>query len=239
MEGSSDTVCAVVVTHNRRALLEECLRAVGAQTRRPDHVLVVDNASTDGTPDLVRSRYPDTELVALTENGGGAGGFHAGMRAAHERGFAWLWLMDDDTIPAPDALERLLAPLRDLGGLPRPDILASRVVWSDGDLHPKNLPFPRVDDPSKRALVDAAAHGLLLIRAATFVSILVSAAAIDRHGLPHAHYFTWGDDGEFTARVLRDGAGYLVPGSVVHHKTAHKASVFTASPQYYYELRNK
>jgi GT2 family glycosyltransferase len=239
MAHSPDTVCAVVVTRDRRALLQECLSAVLAQTRRPDHVLVVDNASSDGTPDLVRSDFPAAELLRLDRNSGGAGGFHAGMHAAHDRGFAWLWLLDDDAIPTADALERLLAPLDDLGRLRRPDILASRVVWTDGDLHPKNLPFPRTDDAVKGELLDAAARRLLLIRAATFVSILVAREAIDRHGLPHRHYYIWGDDGEFTARVLREGAGYLVPDSVVVHKTPEKAAVHEPSPQYYYELRNK
>jgi GT2 family glycosyltransferase len=239
-ESPSSSVCAVVVTRDRRALLEECLTALRAQSRPVDHVVVVDNASSDGTADMVRERFADVELMRLEHNGGGAGGFHAGMRTAYDAGFEWLWLMDDDTIASPTALERLLEPLDRLDGLPRPAILASRVEWTDGDLHPKNLPFPRVDDAAKATLVEAAGAGLLLIRAATFVSILVHRDAIAAHGLPHEHYFIWGDDGEFTARVLRDGAGYLVPSSVVHHKTAEKQGVHRAgSPQYYFEVRNK
>src|SRR4051794_20749394 len=124
MDRSPDTVCAVVVTHNRRALLAERLRAIGAQTRRPDHLLVVDNASTDGTAELVHERFADAELLALARSAGGAGGFNAGMRAARDRGFEWLWLLDDDPVATPEALERLLAPLRELRGLPAPDILA-------------------------------------------------------------------------------------------------------------------
>jgi GT2 family glycosyltransferase len=102
-------VWAVVVTYNRRALLEQCLDALRAQTRPPDRILVVDNASTDGTAEWVRGQ-DDVVALLLDENVGGAGGFHAGMRLAHAGGADWLWLMDDDTIPRPDALERLLEP---------------------------------------------------------------------------------------------------------------------------------
>ena len=104
------SVCAVVVTYNRRDLLEECLAALAAQTHPVDHLLVIDNASTDGTPELLRERYADqAELVALATNEGGAGGFHEGLRLGHAAGYDWIWLMDDDTIPSPTALQELLA----------------------------------------------------------------------------------------------------------------------------------
>lgn len=234
-----DSVCAVVVTHNRLPLLRECLAALAAQSRPVDEILVVDNASSDGTAEALPREFPDVRVLRLEHNGGGAGGFHAGMREAHARGFDWLWVMDDDTVATPDALAALLEGGAARGNGAPPAILASKVVWTDGTLHPKNLPFPRTDVDHREALVSAAGDGLLLIRSATFVSILVHRRAIDAHGLPRPHYFIWGDDGEFTARVLRDEPGYLVPGSLVHHKTAAKESVFQAGPQYYYELRNK
>src|SRR4051812_35207484 len=86
--GRDGTTCAVVVTYNRKALLTECLQALGAQTRAPDEILVVDNASTDGTAAMVREHFPDVRLEALDTNRGGAGGFHHGLDAAHRRGHA-------------------------------------------------------------------------------------------------------------------------------------------------------
>lgn len=234
-----ERVCAVVVTCNRREMLVECLRALRGQTRPPDDVLVVDNASTDGSPDLVREEFPECELMALGENLGGAGGFHRGMQAAYERGADWLWLMDDDTIATPTALERLLQPvpaLREDGV--RPLIMMSKVVWTDGTPHPMNMPRPEAR--RKAEAIDAARRGLLLIRTGSFASILVHRDAIERHGLPHAEYFIWNDDFEYTARVLRRGTGYLVPDSVVEHRTR---SAYTPTqelgPRFYYEVRNK
>jgi GT2 family glycosyltransferase len=211
-----------------------------AQTHPPDRVVVVDNVSSDGTPDMVRERFPDADLEQLERNDGAAGGFHEGIRAGMERGGEWLWLMDDDTIPAPDALEQLLRPLNDLGGLPLPSLLASKVVWTDGTLHPKNLPWARLDEGSVEAFVRAADRRLILLRVASWVSILVSRRAVEEHGLPLKHYFIWGEDGEWTARLLKHGTGYMVPASVVCHKTPQKVSVHReGSDQYYFEVRNK
>lgn len=233
------SVCAIVVTHNRRALLERCLAAVRAQDRTVERVLVVDVASSDTTPDLL-ARSESIDVLRLEENVGGAGGFRAGMQAAHSDGFDWLWLMDDDTIPEPDALRRLLEAEGHLAGLPSPDILASRVVWTDGRLHPKNFPAPRLEEGRNEVFIDAVARGLLPIRLASFVSILVRREAIDRCGLPEARYFMWGDDGEYTARVLHHGHGYTVPASIVHHHTAALESVHhDTSGRYFYEVRNK
>ena len=68
-------VAAVVVTYNRRDLLLESLAAVRGQTRPPDEVIVVDNASADDTAAAVRKHYPAAQLAELSRNTGGAGGF--------------------------------------------------------------------------------------------------------------------------------------------------------------------
>jgi GT2 family glycosyltransferase len=227
----------VVVTYNRRPLLEQCLAALKAQERPPDRVLVVDNASTDGTADWVRAEHPDVHVLALADNQGGAGGFHEGMRAAHAGGAEWVWLMDDDTIPRPQALAALLGAPERLEGLARPLLLSSRALWTDGRLHPMNEPsFKREGDH----FIDACERGLLPLRMATFVSLLVHRDAIERFGLPHKHYFIWSDDIEYTARVLRDqDVGFFVPDSVVEHrtKTAHTA-VTESGSRFYFHVRN-
>jgi len=229
-------VASVVVTRDRRELLRACLTALGAQTRPVDDVLVVDNASSDGTAEMVRAEFPSARLLRLEQNVGGAGGFHAGMREASASGARWLWVLDDDTIAEPTALERLLeAPWRQ-AGLPEPSLLASRVNWSDGEPHPMNMPILRRRDPE--ALVRAAAVGLLPLRSATFVSLLVAADAITRHGLPRAEYFLQADDVEFTARVLRSEHGYFVPDSVVEHRTAAPHNFLSDSFRFYFHLRN-
>ncbi len=237
MNGAAvETVCAVVVTHNRVELLRRCLHAIESQIRPVDHLLVVDNASSDGTAEMVANEFPHAVLLRLERNVGGAGGFCRGMAWAHERGYDWLWLMDDDTLPLDDTLRELLAGARRAPRDP-PLMLASQVLWKDDRLHPMNIGLPRWR--AREALAESAAHALLLMRYATFVSIAVHRDAIDRFGLPLPDYFIWGDDVEFTARILRDNPGYLVPESRVYHLTATASGPDTVTDaRFYYHVRN-
>jgi len=237
MTAPPETVCAVVVTRNRLRLLEECLAAVEGQTRPPDHVLVVDNASTDGTPGFVSHQHPDAQLLRLDSNEGGAGGFHEGLRVAAAGGWDWLWLMDDDTVPRPDALERLLeAPSRLEGAAPPPAILASKIVWTDGRIHPMNP--PRLDMSDMHALVRGFEIGAVPLRWNTFPSLLVRGDVPPRHGLPHKEFFIWSDDIDYTAWVLRHEPGYLVPDSVAVHKTESAHLPWEGGDRFYYAVRN-
>ena len=231
-------VLAVVVTYNRRQLLLEALAAVHAQSRAPDAVIVVDNASTDGTAAAVRTHYPAAALAGLTRNAGGAGGFAYGTALALARGADLIWLMDDDTVPRPHALRALLEARGRLPARP-PAVVASRVLWTDGRAHPMNT--PRVKPFANRAERAAAARaGCLPIRSASFVSVLVDAGVCRQRGLPQADYFLWNDDFEFTTRLLRGNTGLLCPASVAVHKTAAFAATDTdPGERFFYEVRNK
>jgi rhamnopyranosyl-N-acetylglucosaminyl-diphospho-decaprenol beta-1,3/1,4-galactofuranosyltransferase len=230
-------VTAVVVTWNRRDLLAESLAAVQAQTVQPDRVVVVDNASTDGTTNLLAAEFPDLTVVRLRHNTGGAGGFAAGIRAALTAGCDLVWLLDDDTVPRRGALEALLDARRRYPGTPA--LLASRVLWTDGRDHPMNTPRRK---PLVRERERAAAElaGCVPIRSASFVSVLVDAALVAARGLPVADYFLWNDDFEFTTRMVRGGVGLSCPASVVVHKTREFGST-DADPgeRFFYEVRNK
>jgi rhamnopyranosyl-N-acetylglucosaminyl-diphospho-decaprenol beta-1,3/1,4-galactofuranosyltransferase len=228
-------VCAVVLTCNRVAMLERCLDHLQAQTRRPDHILVVDNGSTDGTTELLVER-DEVEVLRLPENIGGAGGYCRGLEEAFERDLDWNWMLDDDAFPEPECLEALIAGIN---RAPRhPDLMTSAVRWTDSTLHPMNRPWLRLN--RKAEFAEAAASGLALIRAATSVSTLVSRESLARHGFPPAHYGIWIDDIEWTARILREGTGYLVPGSVTVHATAEpRDSVVGAGDRFYFKVRNQ
>ena len=231
---------AVVVTHNRRDLLVESLTALGAQDRVPDDVVVVDNASSDGTVGTVRDAFPEAHLLALSRNVGGAGGFAAGIAHALKHGADLIWVMDDDTIPERAALAALLgARHRYEASADAPALVASRVIWTDGRDHPMNTPRerPRVSRAQRSA---ATAAGCMAIRSASFVSLLLDADTVRERGLPIADYFLWNDDFEFTTRLVRGGSGLFCPGSVVVHKTRTFGST-DADPgeRFFYEVRNK
>jgi GT2 family glycosyltransferase len=234
-------VVAVVVTWNRRDLLVECLAAIDAQTLRPTEIVVVDNASTDGTTDLLDHAYGHLEVVHLTSNIGGAGGFAAGIERALTLDPDLVWLLDDDTVPEPTAAERLADAWWQYPGAEedRPRVLASRVVWTDGRDHPMNTPRAK---PMASAAERTAAEkvGCVPIRSASFVSIMCDAVAIRERGAPVADYFLWNDDFEYSTRLIRGGVGLYCPSSVVVHKTRTFGST-DADPgeRFFYEVRNK
>jgi GT2 family glycosyltransferase len=171
---SPASVVAVVVTWNRLALLQESLAAVRGQTHAPVTIVVVDNASTDGTAELLDSSYADElglDVTHLRENTGGAGGFAVGVERALVHHPDLVWLLDDDTVPTPTALEELVrawAAYPGDVGTNRPAVLASKVVWTDGRDHPMNTPRRR---PGASAAETAAAEsvGAMPVRSASFV----------------------------------------------------------------------
>jgi rhamnopyranosyl-N-acetylglucosaminyl-diphospho-decaprenol beta-1,3/1,4-galactofuranosyltransferase len=234
----SDRIVAVVVAFDRRELVQETLAALEAQTLAPAAVVVIDNASSDGTADVIRARFPRVDLTVLPRNTGGAGGFTVGIAralAAHDADA--VWLMDDDTVPDPGALAALVATRRTAPA--GTALLASAVRWVDGRPHPMNT--PRVRPGASRASIRrAAARDAYPVRSASFVSLLVEADAIRRHGLPVADYFLWNDDFEYSTRLLRRGRGFVASASTVEHRTrTFGAADVDPGARFFYEVRNK
>ena len=239
-------VTAVLVAYNRRDLLREALEALEQQTRPVDRLVVVDNASDDGSGDvaeeMLQSWGPRARLLRLAENTGGAGGFAVGIAAAvSEESTDWVWVMDDDTLPTPEALEEALVAHERYraGGQDDLAVMGSRVVWTDGIDHPMNTPKAKfraaAAERERAASVDC-----MEIRSISFVSAFLRAARVREVGLPLADYFLWNDDFEFTARMLRGARGLFVPASVVVHKTAKRGSSdLDPGPRFFYEVRNK
>jgi rhamnopyranosyl-N-acetylglucosaminyl-diphospho-decaprenol beta-1,3/1,4-galactofuranosyltransferase len=218
------TVCAVVVTYNRKALVVECLDAVLVQSHPVAEVIVLDNGSTDGTGALLRARgylhRPDVHHVELSENRGGAGGFAEGLRLARERTADWIWVMDDDAEPRPDAVERLLASPP--AALDDTVALCPKVVYATGGIdsnqrghfHRRLRPL----SPSEYREGHYAELGFL-----SFVGSLLRASAVRKIDLPRADFFVWGDDVEYSIRLRAQGRLRLVPESVVVHKRSSQA----------------
>ena len=105
---SPERVEAVILTYNARASVQRCLAATVSQSMRPASILVVDNASAEPIDDLVAA-YAGARVLRLADNIGPAGGYASGLTTFLDSDCDWAWVMDDDCVPAPDALEQLLA----------------------------------------------------------------------------------------------------------------------------------
>lgn len=212
---------AVLVTRNRAGSLLQVLDALDSQTRRPDRIVVVDNASTDDTAAFLTARAatdPRLHPLRLDRNLGGAGGFAEGIRVACRLGAEQLWLSDDDAIPRPDTIATLIDALDrfEQSHARRAPFACSRVVWTDGSHCEMNTPRPVWDWP--RFLTETG--GVALVDSCSFVSVLIPRWAVERHGLPLAEYFIWFDDAEYTRRLSADHPGLYVPASVIRHDIA-------------------
>jgi GT2 family glycosyltransferase len=242
----NETVAAVVVTYNRKQLLTECLNALLTQTRPVDKIILIDNASTDGTTEYLKERgyldHPLMDYVRMAGNTGGAGGFHEGMKRGHDLGYEWLWLMDDDTIPSEYALNFLVKAINqteyNLG------YVCSRVNWIDGSPHMMNI--PAIKPKINRIPFNSFEHyNLFLIEACSFVSVLIKSSAIKQVGLPIKEMFIWADDIEYTQRLTMAGfLGAYCKDSVVVHatRTNYCADIYTDTEEniwkYRYGVRN-
>jgi len=238
-----EKICAVVVTYNRKDLLLECLNALRNQTHSLDGIYLIDNASTDGTQELLmkdgwiaeivsnKSNEPIEKIfmpnndklifyyVRMHEDTGGSGGFHEGVKRAYEKGYDWLWLMDDDAEAKEDALENLLKFLyeKNLVALASLEVdLNNKVIHPQrGYFNFKNvykgivIPFDE-----KKMLKNC----YLEIDHASFVGILIKSCVISEIGLPKKEFFIHYDDVEYCIRLRKVGKILLIPNSIIFHK---------------------
>ena len=215
MSAKENRVAAVVVTYNRLALLQKCIEHLLDQTL-PCDILVVNNASTDGTTSWLEAEQAAGNLLtyATGKNLGGAGGFNYGMRWAVEAGYDALWLMDDDCLPQPDALEKLLEADKLLDG----DYgwLSSRCFWTDGSECRMNRQKLKKNFCKHSPWME---YGLTQAKQATFVSLFLRGETVKQFGLPIKEFFIWGDDIEYTRRIAVQGKlpSFVVEQSRVIH----------------------
>lgn len=231
----------VVVTYNRKKLLEENIHALLEQTFVEHDIIIIDNNSDDGTKEMVagigdeRIRYYNTG-----KNLGGSGGFAYGLKIAIEKGYSYAWLMDDDSIPNKDALESLLNKAEALDY--RFSYMASLVYWIDGKLFDMNIPSFKSGKAMDLDMIRK--NKLILIDTSSFVGCFVNLIYAEKVGLPISEFFIYGDDVEYTARLRKEERAYLDLDSIIVHKAPSNigADVATANKsridRFYFQARN-
>ncbi len=212
--GQEQSIVAVVVTHRRPDELAKSLDAVCAQSRQPNHLIVVDNDHDERVRDLVAGQPVPSTYLGSHRNLGGAGGFALGILHALTLGAEWVWLADDDGRPQDaDVLATLLGCAKTHG-------LAevSPMICDIDD--PERLAFPLRRGLSWRRRVselrtdtgtpgsdapDSARPNLMPNIAHLFNGALFRAATFEATGVPDLRLFFRGDETELHRRLLRSG----------------------------------
>jgi rhamnosyltransferase len=219
-------VLAHIHTFNDADIIDQTIAAVLRQTRPIDGLLIVDNASTDGMLD--RPSIKHATVLRHPENRGTSGAVHSGLSFAMEHDYDWVWLFDADSIPEPDALEKLLA----LYGDWPPDLQAETAFLA--------CLYYNVQDgvPQIAGIFTQAGFAPAALEAekrfypchvCIWSGCLYRLAAVRHIGLPNADYvLDWGE-GEYGYRVMQAGyKGFICLDAVLRHNIRGYTSLRTA-----------
>jgi len=236
MKKNKETVAANVVTYNRKKILVECLDALLKQTYPLDAIYIIDNASTDGTPELLKEKgyiqeIPPVDLdkplertysinvsskgnekkvveihyVRMNENTGSSGGQYEGVKRGYEKGYDWLWLMDDDVRADKECLKNLLRyklkykvliPLR----------LSKRKKIKEYAAIKYNLSNPFLIDVKEVSIYNKYFNirklpKIIEVEDFSFEGPLISKSIIKRIGFPKKDLFIYGDDTDYALKI--------------------------------------
>ena len=211
------SIASVTVTFNGAHILRQHLHSLKNQSRPLDEIVVVDNASTDETRQLLATEFPGVTVLPLSRNVGIAGGLSAGLAyAALQQKHDWVWTFDQDSIPTSDALECLVDGLRDLREAEETTGIIAPLCAHPGT----ETPYPSLRWQGPRFIPAEISPNDPI----TFVDMVISSgslvqrAAIEQAGLPRQDFFMDFVDYEYCLRLRRHGFRIaVIPGSALEH----------------------
>jgi glycosyltransferase involved in cell wall biosynthesis len=213
--GTDMRVLAHIHTFNDADIIDRTVEAVRRQTRPVDAILIVDNASSDGT--LEQPSVKHATVLRQSENTGTSGAVYTGLQFAIEQNYDWIWVFDADSTPEPDALEKLLdlyaswpeAQQNETAflacthynvedGVPQLAGIFGKYGFTRADPNPQARHYP--------------------CHVCIWSGCLYRVAAVRQIGLPNADYvLDWGE-GEYGYRVMRAGyKGFICLDAVLQH----------------------
>lgn len=228
---SREKTIAVVVSCNRLKMLSECIEALKAQSHKPDAILVINNGSTDDTEPWLEKQ--EGIFFISQENCGSGGGFNRGISWAYQKGYSWIWCMDDDGYPHPDALHHLLKNEGNERALLNCAVINKEdkktFVWKMKD-------YQTIDDV-KEEKIEGICH--------PFNGTLIHRSIVERVGLPKKSLFVWGDETEYLFRITKVNKfpTYTITSALHYHPSctfSYKSDwEYRATWKMYYYIRNR
>lgn len=233
------TVCAVIVTYNRKEYLEFLITALRKQTLSLDAILVYDNSSNDGTEKmLLNTGFSDSAEINLlheknsdigmtiyyrnSENCGGAGGFHNAMEIAVKAGYDYLWVMDDDVFPKEDCLERLMSHMTFESRICVPCRTDER--FCDYAITSVNMsnPFAIREARKNRIKSDDIFEEYIEVTDIPFEGPLIDASLVKEIGLPEKDFFIIMDDTDYAQRAIKKTKILYIKDAILHKQIIPK-----------------
>lgn len=211
-------VCSIIVTYNRKELLIRNMKSLLRQTTACD-ILIVDNASTDGTKELLKENgyllLDNLYYLYEPKNIGGAGGFYHGLRSAYEKGYELFWLMDDDGYALNDlTLEHILTAY-DIKRNRGQNVIMNSVVVQENK---EELTFGLFGIKNIRDLKEKEEEYCINGAVNPFNGTLIDRDTVEKIGFPREEFFIGGDEVEYIERFKKSGGIlYTVMNSYYFH----------------------
>lgn len=224
---------ALVVTYQRPELLRRTIRALLQQQSPPAAVVVVNNGQDSETRRVLET-FPFLDVVQSKHNIGPAGAFDIGIRRAMSCRADWIWLLQDDLLPYPNALSRLLehaSALREFS----PGLVGCWIRGTDGAVRNRgawwrgrkvyDTPIPPENGPDYRVDLQA------------FQGSLLSCAAVKAAGTPRSDYFIMMEEREYCLRLQEAGFLHWMVPEILLEDPVPMPDVYPP-PRGYYQARN-
>jgi len=228
-------VSVVIVNYNGRKFLPDCLGSLLKQTYSSFEVIIVDNASHDGSVASVQEHFPSVKIFIQKENLGFAGGSNAGIREAHGE---YILTLNNDTIVSPEFIEELVQPM---GRDPCVGMCASKMVFPDGRINSTAICISRSGAAWDRGMGETD-HGQYDLAEEIFGpcagAALYRRSMLDEIGLFDEDFFLFMEDVDLTFRARLSGwkCMYVPTARVVH--THGGTAGFKSDISIYYGNRN-
>ena len=234
-------VCIIILTHNNVVDTIECVHSTTLLEGGPYSVLIVDNASTDNTVEMIREKFPNVNLLQLDRNFGFSAGVNEGIKWGYERDFEYFFILNNDTVVEKSMMQILLemAAKEDDCAMVMPRIFFYSVgnsndrsdIWSDGGYLRKFPPSIKLKDNRSGINFNIPRK----IDYAPFCGILIPKNVIKSVGLLDISFFFFYEDWDYCNRVRKEGLNiWCAPNAVMWHKVSK--TIKTSNQNYWYVM---
>jgi GT2 family glycosyltransferase len=224
-------IAVVIVTYNRKSELIKTIKAVESQGITQHDIIVINNNSSDGTRQILDLEFSKLNAVHLEENIASAGGFSKGMQFAHEKGYNWVWLFNDDSRPVAGTLASVKAFLED----------ASKYkigLLKIGNINNNGQAILLFWNGVRRPVYTAVSDDLVPTDLITFDGCFISAELMSKIGYCDPEFFMGTYEFDYCLKAKDAGFGiYTVPNGLIDDgKLGGKGG--TPPWRQYYNTRN-